>query len=183
MELLTAVNRILPVLGEHPVTSTTIKHPTLAILLPKIDMKIEDLTSQGYWFNTFKTTLYQDSEGGIELPTDTLSFVPTYDNAIQRGRRLYNGDTMTYVWDAPVEGTLITRLPFAELPESCAVYVQYSVMIAAYVTDIGFEQDVQVWQTEAGAAERRLMSEHLRHKKYTTQKSPRYARLRHAMRA
>jgi len=182
MELILAVNRILPALGEHPVTSLNTKHPTLAILLPKIQNKLEDLTMMGWWFNTFKTTLYPDSEGGVALPTDTLSFVPMFDNAVQRGSALYNGDTQSYIWTAPIEGTIITRIPFDELPESMASYVFYSALVVAYVTDIGMENEVQLWQTEAAQAERRVMSEHLRNRKYTTQRSPRYQRIRHAMR-
>ena len=38
MKLLDAVNLILPKLGEHPVTSLTIKHPTLAIVHFKMTM-------------------------------------------------------------------------------------------------------------------------------------------------
>jgi hypothetical protein len=183
MKLLTAVNRILPVLGEHAVTSLSTKHPTLAILLPIIQTTLDDLTIQGYWFNTFKTKLYQDSEGGIGLPLDTLSFVPDYENAIQRGTKLFNGETMSYVWSLPVDGVIVTRVPFDELPESVATFIFYNAMVVAYVTDIGLEQTVQIWQALAGAAERRVMSEHLRNRKYTTQRSPRYQRIRAAMRA
>lgn len=183
MELLLAVNRILPALGEHPVTSLTIKHPTLAIVLPKIQNKLEDLCMQGYWFNTFDITLYPDSEGGIALPTDTLAFIPDSENAIQRGRALYNGTTQTFFWAAPVKGSIITSIPFNELPESMAAYVFYSALVISYVTDLGLEKDVQLWQAEAQAAERRVMSEHLRNRKYTTRRSPRYQRILHAMRA
>ena len=130
MELLTAVNRILPTLGEHPVTSLNTKHPTIAVVLPKIKLKVDDLTLQGYWFNTFKVTLYPDSEGGIAMPVDTLSFIPNSAPAIQRGRKLYNADKQSYIWAEPIEAVIITRVPFEELPESVALYVMYSVMVA-----------------------------------------------------
>lgn len=183
MDLLTAVNRILPALGEHPVTSITSRNPTLAIILPKIDNKLDDTLTPGYWFNTFKTTLYPDSEKVIAIPADTLSFVPTWVDAIQRGMRLFDPVTQTYLWSSPVEGVRITRVPFDELPESAASYVFYSALVICYVQDLGMESAVQLWQAEAAGAERRLMSEHLRNKKYSTTRSPRYARLRHAMRA
>lgn len=182
MELLTAVNRILPTLGEHPVTSLNTKHPTLAIILPKIDLKIDDLTIQGYWFNTFDVALYPDSEGGIAIPVDTLTFVPTKEPAIQRGRKLYNAASQTYVWTKPVDALITTRIPFAELPESMALFVMYSVMVTSYVTDIGLEQDVQLWQSEMAKAEARVMSEHLRNMKYSTRKTQRFQRIERARR-
>lgn len=183
MDLLTAVNRILPKLGEHPVTSLNTKHPTLAVLLPVIEAKIEELTMQGYWFNTFDTKLYPDSEGRIELPLDCLSFVPKYENAVQRGKLLFNGKTINFTWTAPVEGTIVLRLAFAELPESMASHVFYSALVDVYVSDIGLEDEVKIWQVEAAGANRRVMSEHLRNKKYTTRNSPRYRRIINAMRA
>lgn len=183
MDLLTAVNRIMPKLGEHPVTSIDVKHPTLAILLPLIDTKLEDLTIQGLWFNTTEVTLYQDAEGGIAVPLGTLSFTPHTLQAVVRGSKLFNAATSTYVWTEPVKGILISRLAFNELPESMAGYVWYSALVDAYVTDIGMAQDVKMWMSQAQLAESRVMSEHLRNVKYTTKKSPRYARLRQAMRA
>lgn len=183
MDLLTAVNRILPVLGEHPVTSLDTKHPTLAILLPKVDTKIEDLTTQGYWFNAFNTTLYPDTGGGIAVPVGTLSFVPDTVPAVVRGTRLYNPTTMTYVFDSAVAGKIAMRLAFEELPEVVAQYVWYSVLVDAYVTDIGFESNVQVWQAQVQQAQSRMMSEHLRNMKYSTAASARFQRLRRAMRA
>lgn len=183
MDLLTAVNRIMPKLGEHPVTSLDTKHPTLAILLPLIDTKIEDLTIQGLWFNTTEVTLYQDAEGGIAVPVGTLSFTPNTLQAVVRGRKLFNAATSTYVWTEPVKGVLISRLVFSDLPESMAGYVWYSALVDAYVTDIGMESNVKMWMSQAQLAESRVMSEHLRNVKYSTKKSPRYARLRLAMRA
>lgn len=183
MDLLTAVNRILPKLGEHPVTSLTVKHPTLAILLPEIQTKLEDESMQGMWFNTFNVKLQPDSEGNVTLPVDTLSFVPKYLNAVQRGRQLYNGETQLYFWSEPVEGRLVTKVPFDLLPESAASLVFYSALVSVYVTDIGLEREVQLWQQQADIARARVSNEHLRNKKYTTRRSPRYQRILAAMRA
>lgn len=183
MELLTAVNRILPALGEHPVTSLNQKHPTLAILLPGIDGKRDDLTMQGWWFNSFDTTLYPDPEKYVAVPAECLSFVPKREQAVVRGKKLFNAVTLSYAWNAPVEGNLITRVPFNELPESVAGWVFYSALVDAYVTDIGVQSELKNWERLAGQAEARVLSEHLRNKKYTTRKSPRYQRIISAMRA
>lgn len=182
MEILTAVNRILPVLGEHPVTSLDTKHPTLAVVIAKLGMKVDDIITQGYWFNTSAITLYPDSEGGIALPTNTLSFVPDRGYpAVARGSKLYNIETASFLWSTTVTGKRIERLAFNELPEACAQLVMYATMVTSYVTDIGLENDVQVWQGEAQAAERRLMSEHLRNMRYSTASGARFQRIKRAM--
>lgn len=182
MELLTAVNRILPALGEHPVTQVNVKHPTIAILLPILEAKLDETLSRGWWFNEYEYTLYPDSEGLISIPTDTLMFIPTCVDAITRGNRLFNPLTDNYVWTAPVKGVITRRWPFEELPETVATYVFYSALVQAYLTDLGLEATLQAWQQIRDQSEHNATSEHLRNKKHTTRKSARYQRLRAAMR-
>jgi hypothetical protein len=183
MELLAAINRILPALGEHPVTSLNVKHPTLAIILPAIAGKIDDLTMIGWWFNRFDTTLYPDSEGAIALPVDTLSFIPDNGDAVARGLKLFNTTTQTYLWTDAVTGSIIMRVPFEQLPESVASWIFHAAIVEAYVTDIGMADEVRMWREEAASAQGRVEREHLRNKRYSTQRSPRYYRLRAAMRS
>lgn len=172
----------MPILGERPVSSLDAKHPTLALILPKVDTKLEDLTTTGWWFNSLKTTLYTDSAGGIAVPVDTLSFVPDCGAAIVRGDALYNPATMTYTFDGPISGELIQRVPFEQLPEVAAQVVWYSALVDAYVTDIGMEQNVQEWMRQAALAQARMEAEHLRHRKYSTYNDPRFQRIRNSLR-
>lgn len=182
MKLLTAINLMLPKLGEHQVTSLDTKHPTLAIILPIIQQELEKVLLPGLWFNDFKIKLYPSSEGEIVVPQECLSFIPKYEGAIKRGNRLYNSATMNYKWTTPVEGQIKVLVPFDELPESVAQYVFYSACIVAYTTDIGVEEELRVWQIQAGAAESAMMQEHLRNKRYSTRSSRRYQNYRRALR-
>jgi hypothetical protein len=172
----------MPILGERPVTSLDVKHPTLALLLPKLDTKLEDVTSVGWWFNSFSTTLYQNEVGEIAVPLDTLAFVPTTVPSIVRGDKLYNPATMSYVFDFPVAGELIQRVPFEQLPETAAQAVWYAALVDAYVTDIGMEQNVREWMQQATEAQTRMEAEHLRHRKYSTYNNPRFQRVRNSLR-
>jgi hypothetical protein len=183
MNLLTAVNLILPALGEHPVTRIDVKHPTLAVILPVIDSNLDMTLMRGWWFNEFPHTLYQDSEFGIVLPDDTLAFIPNqgYEGAVRNGR-LFNKTTLDFVWTEAVPGTLQLRLPFEELPESVATYVFYTALVQIYLVDIGLESVVGEWKQIAKTAEFLATNEHLRNMRHTTRKSGRYARLRSAMR-
>jgi len=183
LELLTAVNLMLPKLGEHPVTDLDINHPTLAVILPEVDNELLQLLLRGWWFNEYTTTLYPDNEKKIAVGVDTLSFTPTYVDAAVRGRELFNPETLNYLWDAPVEGRIKQSVEFNKLPESAAQFVWYSALINAYVTDLGVTQDIQVWQTKAGAAFNQLLAEHLRNRKYSTTSTVRFRRLRSAMKA
>lgn len=183
MELLKAVNLILPAMGEHPVTRVDVRHPTLAVILPVLDSKLDSTLMRGWWFNEFKTTLYPDSEGGIAMPTDTLAFLPDegYEGAV-RGSRLFNKSTLDFLWDKPVPGVIQLRLPFEELPESVATYVFYHALVQIYLVDIGLESVVGEWKLIATEAEYLATNEHLRNMRHTTRKSARYRRLRGAMR-
>ncbi len=181
MDLLNAVNRILPKLGEHTVTSLESKSPTLSILLPLIDEKIKELTIRGWWFNTHITTLLPDVDGNIAFPSSYLSFVADDYVTSNRGGKLHNATDNTFTWTAGVTGTAIEFIEFGELPETVASWVFYSALVECMVTDIGVTQEAQAWRAEIGPAQASVMSEHLRNMRYSTRNSRRYRRIRSAM--
>lgn len=178
MQLLDAVNLIMPKLGERPVTSLEVKHPTLAVLLPIIDQTRTNTLLSGWWFNEFDTTLYPDVGGEIPVGTDVITFVPTCDGvAIVRGNRLYNPKTLTFVFDSAIKGRVVQDVEFDLLPESAATYVFYSALVEAYSTDVGVTQELPVWQTLAARAYSAMTAEHLRQRKHTTRKTRRWRQL------
>lgn len=183
MILLEAVNLILPKLGEHRVTSLTLKHPTLAVILPEIDNELRQLLMKGWWFNEFDTTLYPDSEGAIFLGTEVLTFTPECAGvAVQRGNQLFNPVTLSYAFTTSVKGRVRQYVEFDLLPEAAAQYVYYSGLVNAYITDIGLTQEVQAWGNKAQAAWSDLLAEHLRQRKYSTRQSVKFRRLVSALR-
>jgi hypothetical protein len=186
MQLLDAVNEILPKLGERPVTSLDAKSPTLGVILPQIASETDLLLQAGWWFNTrYNVDLFPDSEGNIAVPDDTLSFVPadsmTFD-VVVRGTQFWRSDTGDYSFTEKITGTLIQRVAFEELPESAARFVLYSAMVTCYATDIGLESVVQLWQKYALGAQSLMEQDHLRHRKYSVKQTRQYRRLRRAMR-
>lgn len=182
MKLLDAVNLVMPKLGERPVTSLLVKHPTLAVLLPIIEQTQKNTLQRGWWFNEYDYTAYPDSNGEITLGIDTLSFVPQSDGtAILRGIRLFNPKTLTFVFDSTIKGRLIQQVEFEELPESVATYVFYAALVEAYSTDLGVTQELQVWQSLAARAWSDMLGEHLRQRKHSTRKSRRWREMVCAM--
>jgi hypothetical protein len=78
---------------------------------------------------------------------------------------------------------MITLVPFEELPESVANWVFWTVLVEQYITDIGVTNEAQAWAGEITTAGTTVLSEHLRNKRYSTQRSPRYNRYRRALSA
>lgn len=182
MKLLDAINLVMPKLGERPVTSLTAKHPTLGILLPIVNANLERTLNKGWWFNEFDYTAHPGTSGEIAMGRDVLSFVPgSCMSAVLRGNKLYNPDTLSYVFAAPVKGRVRQRVPFDELPESAAQYVFMSALVEAYATDLGVTTELQLWQQQASGAWSDLLGEHLRQKKHNTRKNGNWRRLVRAM--
>lgn len=185
MDLLRAVNEILPKLGERPVTSLEAKSPTLGVILPQIECEIALCLAPGWWFNTaYNVDLFPDSEGNLMVPEDTVSFFANKSqrDVVVRGERFYDLVTRSYVFTEKVTGTLIQTMEFGDLPENAARFVLYSAMVTIYATDIGMEQVVQLWSQYAQQAKAQMEQEHLRHRGYSVKQSPRYMKLRRAMR-
>lgn len=185
MDLLRAVNEILPKLGERPVTSLEAKSPTLGVILPQIECEIALCLAPGWWFNTaYNVDLFPDSEGGLAVPEDTISFVSNRGerDIVVRGESFYDLTTRSYIFTEKVRGTLIQTMQFSDLPESAARFVLYSAMVTIYATDIGMEQVVQLWSSYAQQAKAQMEQEHLRHRGYSVKQNSRYMRLRRAMR-
>lgn len=181
MKLLDAVNLVLPKLGEHPVTSLTVKNPTLGVILPEVENSLISLLLKGWWFNRFKYTAPVQEDSEIVLGDEVLSFIPGTEPAVLRGGKLYNSETRLYSWTVPVAGVVTERVPFEELPESAARAVLYNALVTVFVEDIGMAQEVQAWMTLAAQSYSDLLAEHLRHSKHSTRNSGRFRRLRNAL--
>ena len=185
MKLLDAVNLIMPKLGERPVTSLDVKHPTLSVLIPIINKNRTETLLRGWWFNEYAHTAYPSPDGVIELGTSALRFIPGANEvpAILRGTELFNPETLTNVFSGPVTGVVTQDVDFDMLPESAANYILYTSLIEMFATDIGMSQELQIWQVKAGQAWDVLLGEHLKHRRYTTRDLPAWRRLRRAMQA
>lgn len=184
MDLLEAVNLILPKLGEHPVTSVTSRSPTMAVVLPIIERNLRETLQPGWWFNTHRLTLHPDPETGeIGVSNDVLSFVADHEICSVRKNKLHDSTNNTYAWHRAVPGVLISLVPFDELPETAASLVFAASAVEACVTDIGMTDEVRMWTAQAAEAEARMKSEHLRNMRFSTTKSRRYKTYRRALRA
>jgi hypothetical protein len=181
MNLLQAVNYILPYLGEAPVTSLDIRHPTVAMVLDNIQTSRARLLARGWWFNELHTKLYPSSEGDISAPTQALAIYSDV-NIEERNGKIYNITDGTYVFTTPIDVKIIEDLSFEELPTYAALCIQERAAIDTYVKDFGVEKVVELIQTREKEALWALEQENLRKRKYNSLKNNRAMRYISALR-
>lgn len=182
MQLLQAVNEILPALGEHTVTAVDERHPTVAVILNAIYSETDVFLLKGWWFNMYTITLRPDPERAIFLPQDTLEVLGLDQPCIQRGDQAWNPINFSYLWDGPVKVRLKSRLDFEHIPESAARAVLYRACIKAYETDIGLEKVINEWKLREAEALQLVLAEHLRNARYSTTRTNAFQRIRRALR-
>lgn len=170
MKELDAVNMILPKLGERPVTSITVPHPTVAIILPILERVRKELNMQGWWYNSYDWEFTPGPYGKIAVGTDVMRLTPlgTQDIIAKRDQYLYNVSKQTEVFDKPVKAWVVTDLDFIDMPETASHYVSLQTLVETSATDIGVNDDLEAWREMAARAYRELSSEHTRQRQFST---------------
>jgi hypothetical protein len=127
---LDAVNVMLSVIGEAPVSSLDIPGFVDVDLAKQIlDETSVEIQSMEWECNSEKDyTLTPDNSSYIQLPTNILKLDITADfdskyRPIQRGTRLYDKLNHTFVWTEPVTVDILWLLPYTDLPESLRRYI------------------------------------------------------------
>ena len=135
MTFLEAINTLLSVIGEAPVSSLSdtgtnaISDAALASrTLKEVD---RDVQSEGWQFNTDTgVTLEKDSEGQFPLPDNVLraSFSPNrYADSqyVVRGKRVYNRAERSYKIDEQtlIVARMVTQLDWDDLPHAAQQYI------------------------------------------------------------
>jgi len=135
MTFLEAINTLLSVIGEAPVSSlsdtesNTISDAALASrTLREVD---RDVQAEGWQFNTDSAVVLQrDSKQQFPLPGNTLraSFSPNrYADCqfVVRGRRVYDRRTQSYAIDSDTltVDQMVTQLEWDDLPHAAQQYI------------------------------------------------------------
>lgn len=128
---LEAINTILSVIGESPISSTSeISSVADAVTAQSILSEVSrQVQTKGWHFNYDKQiTLSPDAYSGeITVPPNCLR-VDTSGNdrdvdVVHRGTRLYDRTKHTYKIDKPLVVDMIVLLPFTDLPQSARHYI------------------------------------------------------------
>jgi hypothetical protein len=127
---LTALNILLQVMGVAGVSSLSATEDNdVAAALAALDEFDRAVQSQGWTWNRDEAVqLSPDTNGEIALPNNCLSIkraytVPGGDKIIERGRKLYNKTTNTFVFADPVFVDVVYRLDWEEMTEAMRRYI------------------------------------------------------------
>lgn len=128
---LEAVNVMLATIGEAPVNSLSGTLPVdvsnAVAVLKEVRRKVLAL---GWWFNTDnKVQSALDGDNNITLASNVLRAELTYPDPsivlVQRGTRLYNAETQSYVFTSAPKLNLVYLLDWTELPEQARQYIMH----------------------------------------------------------
>lgn len=133
---LDVVNECLATLGEAPLNTLNEPHVYKGAALSALSKANKSAQSRGWWFNTEAMTMTPaPTTGQMQLPgdcirwasgvrtSDTLSLGTSKPWAVQRGSRLYDTRTRTYVFTEEVVGEITRLVPFDELPTTANDFV------------------------------------------------------------
>lgn len=126
---LEAVNLMLSVIGASPINSVTSSGDADAELAYRIlTYATREVQLVGWHWNTEENyPLVPDSNGFLVLPANTLRVDTTGADQrldlIQRGFRLYDRVSHTFVFTSPVQVDLVIALDFDDLPAAAKHYV------------------------------------------------------------
>jgi hypothetical protein len=128
MTELKAVNMMLEVIGEQPISNLEISGVAdVAIARRTLEEESRAVQEMGWFFNTDDAvTFYPDTEGNINLGSNILRAVITYPDDseyIIRGARLYNKSNRTFVFSECATVNITTFLPWDELPSTARTYI------------------------------------------------------------
>lgn len=170
MELLQAVNAVLPHLGEHTITRVEgAKHPTVDLILGAIDRHRLSILAEGLWFNESTVTLPVNTDGQIDVPQGTIAVYGTDCNVELDGERFFDLNTASRYFQAPITVRLVRDVQFDRLPINVALCVAYRAGAEVYLQDYGAEGTVPQLQELANMNWVQVTQENLRKRKYNSQ--------------
>ena len=162
---LDVINDCLATLGETPLNSIQQDHPLVAGALKLLRAANSRVQAQGWWFNREVVTLQPDSTTGhIALPADFLSVDPSdrQQRYSERGRRLYNLDSQSILFDTPVDVSIIRLIPFLDLPWAAQDLVRAATLVRFVESYDADELRVQQVQIDFQQTYRACNAEHTR---------------------
>ena len=126
---LQAINTMLSIIGEAPVSSiTTNIGSDVSIAKQILDESAVSIQTKGWNFNTEESySLAQDTNLKVPVPSNcvwlTTRMADTPLKVVIRNGFLYNKEKHTDVFAGPVSVDMIILLPFTELPEFARRYI------------------------------------------------------------
>lgn len=126
MSKIEAVNAVIAVAGDAPVTSLSGDYEQAVIAEAILDKLGREVQSQSWWFNEVNgLEIVPSTIDEIDLPANTISAeaVGDYGLIVQRGLRMFHRGNNTYKFTDPVCIDLVELLAWDETPQTFRQYV------------------------------------------------------------
>lgn len=130
---LEAINALLDTIGESPINKIEDDGLVDAVKArAQLRNTSRRVQAKGWHWNTDPALVLPRSfpSGEVRVPLNTLKVDTVGPSAgidvVQRGVRLYDRQRSTYSFDGPLTVSLVTMLPFEELPEAARQYITLS---------------------------------------------------------
>ena len=170
MNLLEAVNTVLPYLGSHVVTSLEdSRNPTVNLILQAMERHRKGLITKGWWFNITNVDLPVNVDKRIQVPTYCVSIYgkPPINVEIQ-GSYLFDLDNNTRYFNSGVSITMIKDTSFEELPIYAQMVVVYKACSEVYLQDFEYNNTLQLINNIVAESLRDLEQEDIRKRRYNS---------------
>ena len=152
---LEAVNLMLESTGEPPVNSIEDTEGTEAALAVRIlTESSRRIQQEGCSFNTATLRLLRNQEGEVLLPENTLKVTPMLPRYVERGRKLFDRESGSFLIGEPVYADVVLFLGFEDLPEAARYYIAVTAARRFASRVLGSTELVSL--TERDEAEARL---------------------------
>lgn len=122
---LEAVNRLLAVAGDSPVQTLEDDYVQAKLARQVLESTSRTIQGKGWWFNEEENVeLLPTSTGLIVLGPNVISAIPTNENYVQRGNKIYNKQTRSNIFEHKVTmDRLIVGLEWDDLPNLAREYI------------------------------------------------------------
>lgn len=174
MNLLQAVQAVLPYVGEFPVDSIdATDNPVVQQVLAILQRHKTAALNRGYWFNRLEQEFLPDINGFIQLPDNALNYYIDHLELCRhgakryylRGRQLYSD--LGPIWKSGCRVRCVLDLPFDELPDVLQQVLTLQVAYSLYLQLIGADTTSQQLYQQLAGAQLELRREELRHDQVT----------------
>lgn len=169
---LEVVNGCLASMGETPLSSLVEPHAMKGAAIAELNRANKTVQSKGRWFNTEEVSFNPDSVNGwITLAGDAIKFesgsktAPAKPWLVQRGNRLYNLNTRSYVVGEGVEGRIVRLVPFEELPPVAADFIATTAVLKFQSNFDGDNNKRQELKEDNNRARIEFMAEDIRQRR------------------
>lgn len=128
---LQVINAMLGSVGESPLNSLDDEENELLVqALQLYDRTLEEVLSEGWWFNTELAVLsYDQNSDRVKVPNDALMVRADNPNYVVRGLALYDTSKGDYV-KKNVKVELIRLLPIEQIPSPACYLVETACSLA-----------------------------------------------------